>query len=65
MKKALVMMLAVLCLVLTLVGCGGKTAVCDFCNEEKVCTETEVLGQKLNICDDCKGQIEDLANMFN
>lgn len=37
---------------LLMTGCGKKV-VCDFCDEKKSCTTKEVLGEKVNICDDC------------
>lgn len=46
--------LAVLLVAMT--GCGKKV-VCDFCDEKKSCTTKEVLGEKVNICDDCMAEL--------
>ncbi len=60
MKRFVVLMLA-LVMILSLAACGGKTK-CDICGETKSCKSIEVLGEKINICDDCQSQMEDLAN---
>jgi hypothetical protein len=52
MKKLLVGV-TVLTLAFSLFGCAGK-AVCSFCGETKKCETQTVLGEEINICDDCK-----------
>ncbi len=61
--KRLVTLLLALCMIFALAACGGKTK-CDICGETKSCTSVEVLGEKVNICSDCEGQLTDLAGMF-
>ena len=50
MKKRLVVVLCVAMLMVT--GCGNKV-ICDFCGEEKPGQTGQVLGQEVNVCDDC------------
>lgn len=62
MKKKLFTTIAVMSLcTMALVGCKQK-AVCDFCGETKMCTEKTVEGEKINICDDCQKEINDIFN---
>ena len=59
MKRVVVLLLA-LAMIVGLAACGGKTT-CDVCGESKKCKTIEVLGEKMNICDDCMDQINELA----
>lgn len=54
-KKIIVGTMVVISLA-SMAGCKKK-AVCDFCDEKKPCTTKEVLGEKVNICDDCMDEI--------
>ena len=58
MKRVVVLLLA-LAMIFSLAACGNKT--CDVCGESKKCDTIEVLGEKMNICDDCMDQINELA----
>lgn len=55
-------------LVLILTGCA-KTITCDICGQQKKgkTYEQEVFGVKveMDICNDCKKGMEDLAGLFN
>ena len=50
MKKILVAVL-VLAMTLTLAACGKVE--CDLCGEMKTCKTTSVLGEEINVCNDC------------
>lgn len=60
MKRVVVLLLA-LSMIFALAACGGKVE-CDICHETKSCKSIELLGQKINICNDCQSQMEGLAN---
>ena len=47
-----------------LCGCGKFT--CDFCGEEKSGSKhtVEFLGEKIDICKDCKKGLDELGNLF-
>ncbi|MCD8224436.1 MAG: hypothetical protein LUC99_06270 [Clostridiales bacterium] len=53
MKKNMIRWMLVAMLTANMVACGGKTAKCDFCGQEKVCETKQVLGENINICKDC------------
>lgn len=59
-KKAVFVLLTFLLLMATLAGCGRK-AVCDFCSEEKKCETRTMLGEEINICEDCASELESLV----
>lgn len=54
--KKLIVGVMLVALLLSMTGCGKKV-VCDFCDEKKSCTTKEVLGEKVNICDDCMTEL--------
>ena len=63
--KKMVRLVAMLMLLATLLcGCGKFT--CDFCGEEKSGSKhtVEFLGEKIDICKDCKKGLDELGNMF-
>lgn len=49
-KRVLIVMTCALMAACSLVGCK-KT--CDLCGEKGSCETMEILGEKVNICDDC------------
>ena len=55
MKKRLVLCLSLL--VLLLAGCGKKV-ICSFCGEEKAGQTKMVLGEEVDICNDCVEQLQ-------
>lgn len=47
-----------LMMVIFMAGCRDKV-ICDFCDEEKPCTEKEVMDEKVNICDNCLKELSE------
>lgn len=64
MKKRVIAALLAALTILSLAGCGKFT--CDMCGEEKSGKkhQTELLGEKITICDDCYKDLEALANLL-
>ncbi len=65
MKKTvrkIVAALAIFVLLLSLAACGNKSFKCDLCNDEKTgkSHKTKVLGEEVEICDDCYEDIQGL-----
>ncbi|MDD6339866.1 MAG: hypothetical protein PUA49_05145 [Butyrivibrio sp.] len=58
MRKALVLVAAVIMLACTLVGCGKKE--CDVCGETASCKSTKIDGEKIYYCKDCKDLVKGL-----
>lgn len=63
MRKALVLVAAVIMLACTLVGCGKKE--CDVCGETASCKTTKIAGEKINYCKDCKDAVKGLKAIGN
>lgn len=59
-KKMIVAMVLLGALLFTLTGCGQR-AVCDFCGEEKKCETRTMLGEEINVCEDCLDELEGLV----
>lgn len=57
-EKMRKMILGVMLAMILISGCGKKE-VCDFCDEKKSCVTKEVMGEKINICDDCLKELEE------
>ena len=62
MKKRMVALLCLVSMLFCLTACG-KTE-CDLCGETKRCKtyENELLGITMEICDDCKNEIQSWFN---
>ena len=62
MKKKATALLLVIATALTLTACGKFT--CGLCGEEKSgkSYKTEVLGEKITICEDCHDDIQELRD---
>lgn len=58
MKKSRLTIVVMLLLVtvLSLTACGSKKE-CEFCGEVKSGKTTEILGEKVFICNDCRSEI--------
>lgn len=65
MKKLICLLLVVVMLVSVLAACG-ESFTCDLCEEEKSGKKhTETLfGEELTICDDCKEELDALADLL-
>lgn len=65
MKKLICVLLLVSVMATLLTACGKFT--CDLCGEEKSGKkyEREVLGETIDICKDCYGELEDLAEALS
>ena len=61
MKRKVILGVCLAMMVMLFVGCGEKV-VCDFCGEEKSGQTKEVLGEEVDICDDCMGELQNMAN---
>lgn len=64
--KKMVRLIALLMLLATLLcGCGGKFT-CDFCGEEKSGSKysMDLMGEKIDICKDCKKGLDELSDLF-
>lgn len=46
-------------LVLAGLSACAKTAVCDFCGEEKKCTTTTIINEEYMICEDCEAEMDE------
>ncbi len=62
MKRVVVLLLA-LSMLFALAACSGKTT-CDICGETKSCETIDVMGEKMNICSDCKQDAMDIVDML-
>ena len=64
MKKILCILVSVMLLAGCLAGCGFGKFECDICGEEKfgVKIEEEFLGQTIEYCKDCKGELEEFKD---
>ena len=58
-RKIFTLVLSVLMAAMMLAGCGKKVE-CDFCGEEKRCETVKFLGEDVNICGDCRDDINEL-----
>ena len=63
MRKALVLVAAVIMLACTLVGCGKKE--CYVCGETASCKTTKIAGENINYCKDCKDAVKGLKAIGN
>ena len=61
MKQKMLLLLVVVMASLSIAACG-KTAECFFCREEKRCTTETLWGQEINVCSDCRDELEEAAN---
>lgn len=61
MKKAVAVVSCVL-LVASFAACGASKVPCDICGKEANCTKVEYLGQKANVCSDCKKGIDAVSD---
>ncbi len=59
MKKIITLALATIMILSVLTGCAFKE--CSLCGEKKKCETTKVLGQEVNVCQDC---IDGISNFF-
>ena len=59
MKKMISVLMVVVAMAMVLTACGKFT--CDLCRKEKSGKkhETEILGQEIEICDDCYTTIDE------
>lgn len=66
MKKRTSKLAALICTLAILAMClgGCKKVECDFCGETKKCQTMEVFGEKVNICKDCKADLDALGSLF-
>ena len=64
MKKMMRLTVLLALLATLLCGCGKFT--CDFCGEEKSGSKqtVEFLGEKIDICKDCKKGLDELNDLF-
>ena len=60
MKKKIAVAVVSVIMALSLVACG--TFTCDLCGDEKSGKKhsSEILGQKITVCDDCYSGVTDL-----
>lgn len=65
MKKVLVILFAV-CLAAAMVACSTAPYTCDYCLQEKTSKKhiTEVLGEKVTICDECYEGLNALSTLL-
>lgn len=63
-KRILIMVMSCVVALGCLVGCGEEKNIqeCFFCEEEKECETKTMLGEDVNICDDC---IEEWNELYN
>lgn len=60
MKKRLVISLAVVTVLASaFVGCGKKVT-CEECGEKKTGKTYEIMGEKVDLCNDCYKEYEDM-----
>ena len=60
--KLAALTLTVIMMAMSLAGC--KKVECDICGEKASCTKYEFLGEEINVCKDCKKDIEALGSLF-
>lgn len=66
MKKRTSKLITLLCTLAIFAMClgGCKKVECDICGETKKCQTKEVLGEKINVCDDCQAGLDVIGSMF-
>ena len=62
-SKILVIAFTTAMMAMSLAGC--KKVECDICGDKKSCTKYEMFGEEINICKDCKKDLESLGSLFN
>lgn len=62
MKKLTKVVILVGIMSMMLCACGKKVE-CDFCGEVKSCTTKSILGEKINVCDDCMDEFKSEAGL--
>ena len=62
-SKLLVIAFTAAMMAMSLAGC--KKVECDICSEKKSCTKYEFLGEEINICKDCKEDLESIGSLFD
>lgn len=58
MKKRLIGFALLIAIVCSLMGC--RKVECTWCNEEKFCKKMSILGGEVDVCAQCKNEIEEL-----
>ncbi|MDD6880598.1 MAG: hypothetical protein PUE18_03385 [Firmicutes bacterium] len=54
MRKMMILLVGVMVLMMSMAGCGQEKQECFNCKEEKVCQSYTILGEEVQLCDDCK-----------
>ena len=67
MKRIIALVLLLGMLVCVLTACGNEKFQCGLCMKEVEGKKhtTDVYGQKLDICDDCYKQLQEMADALN
>ena len=60
-SKLTIVVMLLLVTVLSLTACGSKKE-CDICGEVKSGKTTEILGEKVFICNDCRDEMNSIFN---